>query len=211
MHHPNPLESIFELAVRYFIFTAAIFITILTIIYITPSYGAALFSEGSPLEWAHVIIMALAAAVFFRTVRAAPSLGAISLLLAHLPLLAVSRELDNFFKALIPFFGWQLPFYLVFASGAFHFWRKRVKIFAELPTLCTHRAFALMWSGLMIAIPFAQLVGHGPFLEALFGEDYERPMKRVIEEVSETVGYVIILLAAIDWSMYAARLEKSER
>jgi len=209
MNDPVPTEGLVEIAVRYLVFTAMIFATILVIIHISSIYGADLFSEGSPLEWFHVIIMALASAVFFRSVRAAPYFGAVSLLLAHLPLLAVTRELDTFFKALIPYLGWQLPFYLVFASGVFHFWRKRSEIFAQLPVLCVHRAFALMWSGLMIAIPFAQLVGHGPFLQALFGEDYERPMKRVIEEVSETVGYIIILMAAIDWSMHAARLKES--
>jgi len=208
MNDFKPPESLLELAVRYFIFTAVIFLTILGIIALTPFYGADLFSEGSPLEWGHVIIMALAAIVFFWTVRAAPSVAAVSVLLAHLPLLAVARELDAFFKSLIPIFGWQLPFYGVFASGAVHFWRKRVRILAQLHVLCGHRAFALMWSGLMVAIPFAQLVGHGPFLESLFGADYERPMKRVIEEVSETVGYMIILMAAIDWRIYSGRLAK---
>jgi hypothetical protein len=207
MQSPRPTESIPELAIRYFIFTAAIFATILIIIYITPYYGAALFSEGSPLEWAHVVIMASAAVTFFWAVRATPSVRVVSLLLAHLPLLAVARELDKFFDDLIPVLGWQLPFYLILASAAFHFWKNRGKFFEQLPILCAHRSFALMWSGLMIAIPFAQLAGHGPFLENLFGEDYERPMKRVIEEVSETIGYMIIFLAAIDWKLYSGRLK----
>jgi len=211
MHKPRPIESIRELAVRYFAFTAAIFLTILIIIKVTPHYGPALFSEGSILEWSHVMIMALAAGAFLLATRAAPSHSTLSLILAHFPLLAIARELDSFFKFWIPVLGWQLPFYLVFASGAVLLWRKREAFLSQLPTLCGHRSFALMWSGLMIAIPFAQLVGHGPFLQALFGEDYERPMKRVIEEVSETVGYVIICLAAIDWRLYVARLGKADK
>ena len=66
----------------------------------------------------------------------------------------------------------------------------------------------------MVAIPYAQLIGHGPLMEDLFGENYERSIKRLIEESAETLGYVMILIGIFDFGLTlesqskAAHLEK---
>lgn len=206
MFRPDPVESIPQIAVRYFLFTLAVFAAIFVIFLLVPRHGVGLFSEGSPLEWGQFVMMVCAAMVFLWAAAAAPGLRRLSCVLACFPGLAAARELDSFFDALIPFFGWQLPFYIILAIGLVVAFGNREEFFQQLPVLCAHRSFALMWSGLMIVIPFAQLVGHGPFLKELFGDDYVRPMKRMIEEVAETIGYVVIVCAAVDWKIYSGKV-----
>jgi len=59
-------------------------------------------------------------------------------------------------------------------------------------------AFVLGWAGVMIVLPVAQLIGHGPFLEAMLGEHYRRAYKHVIEESAELIGYMMLAAAAVE-------------
>ena len=60
------------------------------------------------------------------------------------------------------------------------------------------RSFALLWCGFIVAVPYAQLVGHGNFLELLMGDDYMRDYKRVIEELGELLGYLLIMVGSLE-------------
>jgi len=55
-----------------------------------------------------------------------------------------------------------------------------------------------MWCGFVIAVPFAQMVGHGEFLMEVMGDDYVPHYKRVIEELGELVGYIIMLVGVAE-------------
>jgi hypothetical protein len=43
----------------------------------------------------------------------------------------------------------------------------------------------------------AQLIGHGPLLESVIA-NYDRDLKRVLEESLETFGYCVILVGTIE-------------
>jgi len=60
------------------------------------------------------------------------------------------------------------------------------------------RAFSLLWAGFIIAVPFAQLVGHGAFLQIVMGDDYSRNYPRIIEELGEFMGYVLLLIGGFE-------------
>lgn len=81
----------------------------------------------------------------------------------------------------------------------------------QIATFLSSRAFATLWAGFIVAVPVAQLLGHGPFLETLMGDDDERSYKRVIEESGELIGSILLLAGSIESmvQMRVARLTTS--
>jgi len=49
----------------------------------------------------------------------------------------------------------------------------------------------------MVAFPFAQLVGHGAFMQVIMGDDYSRDYRRMIEEIGGANG----LWAVANWQL----------
>ena len=68
----------------------------------------------------------------------------------------------------------------------------------DITEAVSRRGFAILWAGFVVAIVFAQLVGHGPFLKELMGDDYVRDYKRVIEELGELFGYALLVMGSVE-------------
>src|SRR5690606_17186131 len=117
------------------------------------------------LEWLQLGMLMAAAAVFANASRRCAALHELLILLAFLPAVASIRELDRTFDRLIPALGWQLPFIMLLVPALVHSIRHRKAILSQARNFINHRSFALLWSGFIIAVPFAQMIGHGEFLE----------------------------------------------
>lgn len=198
----SPSHPLARLALRMTIFTMLVFVKILLIWWLARGHGADLFSEDSPLEWLQFATLVVCSVAFAQ--RARRDDNPLAWALASLAAMAAVREMDKTLDAWIPLFGWQLPFYLALLGGSRQIWKSRTRFFTDLPAFTAHRSFGMLWAGFIIAIPFAQMIGHGPFLQALFDGDYQRPMKRIIEECAESIGYLILLFGAIDWLLDGA-------
>jgi hypothetical protein len=199
----NPVTSFVSIrttALWYGCFTLLVFGGILTIWALAAYHSAKLFSEDSPLEWAQFGLMVIACCVFIRGALKHLPFREICLVLASLPALAAIREQDAAFDRMIPALGWQLPFFLLLAVTSLYAIRHRTRLSPQCHALVNHRSFALMWAGFMVAIPFGQMIGHGQLMINTFGEDYQRTMKRMIEESAETIGYLMIFAASFDWT-----------
>lgn len=185
--------------IRYTLFTLINFTVIVGLWELARIGGVGMFSEGSPLEWIQFSLLVGIALLLAESARRIPAYRELLGLLAICATLGSVRELDAYFDAHIPFIGWKLPFLLV-ALPALIVARQRHQILLrQIREFVAHRSFAFVWCAAMLAMPFAQMVGHGTFLQELFGEDYRRPFKRVIEESAETLAYVWVLLGCIDW------------
>jgi len=53
----------------------------------------------------------------------------------------------------------------------------------------------------MVAFPFAQLVGHGAFMQVIMGDDYSRDYRHMIEEIGELMGYGLLLIGSFELIM----------
>ena len=186
---------------RYFIFTLACFGTVFAIWGLASLHGTRLFHEGSPLEWIQFGTLVSTACIFLLAARRITARREILILLATVALLGSIRELDAYFDKFMPSFGWQLPFFGIGVPAVVLAWKVRARLAPQLRALAAHRASVLMWGATMLAIPFGQMIGHGDFLESLLGDNYHRSMKRIVEESSETMGYLWILLASVDWTL----------
>ncbi len=184
---------------RYVLFVLVNLTVILGIWNASRRFGSAVFSEGSPLEWTQFGLLASTALLLGVKARRYPAFREVLGLLAVAAALGSIRELDAYFDRLIPLLGWKLPFFGLALPALVLVWRRRETVLRQLTVFAAHRSFAFMWCAFILAAPFGQMIGHGTFLQDLLGEDYRRPMKRIIEESAETLGYVWVLLASIDW------------
>lgn len=111
--------------------------------------------------------------------------------------IAFAREHNNQLILFEPWLGWKTLVLALFATGSVLAWLGRQYLGSAVTRFSGERAFYLLWAG-FATILFAQTLGHGGFLEPLFGEEYIRAYKRVIEEGLELFGYYLILCGSIE-------------
>jgi hypothetical protein len=185
-------------AARFTLYSLAILVMMLSLPLVAKSSDGFLFREGGPVEWAQFILLVATSVLCLVSAAWRPAWRGCLLALATAAGLAAVRELDSTLDRAIRFGGWKLPFALLLLVGAVAVYRHRASLRRGLIPLLSDRSFALFWCGLVIAIPFAQLAGHGPFLELVLGDAYDRSQKRLFEELGELIGYVLIFLGAIE-------------
>lgn len=214
-HTPDdPGQGLFAILFRYVIYSLAFFGMIFAIWKLAAVHGDRLFAEGSILEDVQFFLMVAGVVVALWAAFRPLGFRVLPLMFASLCGLAALRELDSFFDRLLPSSGWQLPFIILFLGSLVIAWKHRKAFVDQLRDFARHRSFGTLWAGFMLAIPYAQLIGHGPLMHQLFGDAYHRPMKRVIEESAETLGYLVILIGIFDFALTleaqakAARLSK---
>lgn len=204
---PEP-ESMLSVAVRFGVYSLAVLACTASLPSLGSSRGIDFFRENGTLENAQAAILAVSAALFLWAARRVPEWKVCFWICAICAAVAFARELDSVFGAIIPHVGWAVPAAVIVAVGGRPVWKNRGKLKHELPPFLSHRVFALAWAGFIVAVPFAQLLGHGDFLEMLMGDDYHRHYKRVIEEITETMGYMLILAGSIEALFVGKRYAK---
>jgi hypothetical protein len=163
------------------------------------------FLENGPLEWGQFAFLAGAAVIFATATSAVPAFRELLFVLGALSAFAAIRELDGLFDRWRSLGGWKFGFVLVFYA-AYLIYSQRARFRRQLAHFLPSSAFAVLWSGFIVAIPVAQLVGHGLFLQTLMGDDYQRIFKRVIEECLEFVGYLMLFAGSIETRLQMQRL-----
>lgn len=68
---------------------------------------------------------------------------------------------------------------------------------------------ALIMGGLILLLPFAQLVGHAAFWEIILGDNYVRVVKVATEEIVELGAYSIITIGTIEFFYTWSRLPRT--
>jgi hypothetical protein len=107
------------------------------------------------------------------------------------------REFDAALDRLLPG-GWQTAAALVLLAAIMMTVKNWSSFKLGASWMIGSYVFVLFWAGVVVAVPFAQLVGHGPLLRLFMPEDYTSTVKRLIEESGEQLGYFMILLGAIE-------------
>lgn len=190
-----------------FLYTLAYAAALLALAKIAAADNQAFFREGNWLEGIHqgllagVIILAVIGAIM------RPAWRNVFVALAFLGLLGSIRELNNYLNATLPVLGWQGPAFVVLAALAAFLLRVRRRLGQELVGFIRSDAFGMLWAGLVITALMAQQIGHGDFLEPLLADDYQPVYKRVIEEVIEVFGYLMIALGTLQTVLRAPRGE----
>ncbi len=181
---------------RFGIYTLIVFAITLSLPFIVEYIGATLISETGPVEWTQILLVLSSAVLLFKY-SFSSNFRQLFTALALIQTIVIIRELDFVFDDL-PVIEWQIPAFIVlFVLGVFCF-KNKTRLLAQTKDFIGTRGFALLWCGFIIVVPFSQLVGHGHFLKALMGDDFVRDYKRVIEELGELLGYLILLFGSIE-------------
>lgn len=197
------------LALRYATYTLGLLLVYWSLPVVIVHGDILIFKEGGTVEWCQFFVLVTTAAVFLAGVVRIPSFRRLCLFLALLAIIAAARELDSVLDPLLPVFGWKIPVTLVMAGAVLVVWQNPRQFVAQLRCLSQGRGLTLLWAAFVVIVIFSQLVGHGDFLEMLMGDDYMRDYKRVIEELGELFGYLLLLCGAIETLQDGAISEQS--
>lgn len=193
----NTIRSIVPLMVRFAVYTAIIFVFVLLLLQVVKAHGAKFFYENGPIEWFEFATLIVAATIFAVAAWRDKERTSLYALLASLPAFAAVRELDNVFDDLLPIISWRIGFVFIIFAGVL-IWRNWRQFLLQAIAFARSPAFMQLWAGFIIAIPFAQLVGHGPIFKFLVAKEYIRDIKRFFEETTEAFGYLMICFGAIE-------------
>jgi hypothetical protein len=156
-----------------------------------------IFWENGPLEWLHVGMLLGVSLIFLAAARAASDFRELLVILASVSGCATIRELDGLLDVWLPWISWKFGLFLILYA-AYLGCANRARFRWQLAHFLSTSAFSVLWAGFIVALPVAQLFGHGAFLQELMGDDYQRFYKRVIEECGEFIGYLMLLAGSIE-------------
>lgn len=197
-------ESLVIVTTRFGLYTAGLLGGFALLPHMVIHGDILVFKEGGIVEWVQFGLLGLACGWMLVGSLLLPRFKAMCCIVALAIGMAMIRELDSLLNNSIPVLGWKLPCGLILAVLLIIAWRARRAFLPQLRTFTACRGFAIIWAGFAVAVPFAQLVGHGNFLQIIMGDDYVRDYKRVIEELGEVFGYLLVVIGSVESTLQMA-------
>jgi hypothetical protein len=186
------------LVVRLVLYTGLVWLGVGSLGLLIGGGGFAVLGEGGLVEWCHFAELTLTALIFLVLCVADAELRGLHAVLFALAAGASARELDGLLDDLIPAGGWQAVTLPALILGALLVFRYRASFRRGLDWLLGHYILILLWTGMLVAGPFAQLTGHRPFLRLFLPELHVNDVKRYAEETGEWLGFLLLLFGAIE-------------
>jgi len=160
--------------------------------------GLERFSEGALVERIQVLLAVMAGVLFAAGAYLRPGRRAILMALSGLTVVACVREHDALLDDVFPTIGWQgvaVPVLVIMGLLL----RRRVKaLLDQVGPFFASPPGMLAWFGFLMVVLVAQILIQGDSWERILDEQYNRQFKRAAEEMLESIGYLLILLAAIE-------------
>lgn len=170
---------------------------------------AAVGAEGGPVEYAHYALCG-AAALLFACASKRSNLRDVFSLAAYGASLGVIREADAFLDKAVFQGAYKIPAALIGALALIRAYRKRAMLAEQLARWLATPSFAVTASGVFVVLVYAQIVGQKELWQALMGASYLRPVKDVVEEMQELIGYFLIFFGAVESYLFACASDRSE-
>lgn len=93
---------------------------------------------------------------------------------------------------------------------AFVLWQRQ-RFVSEFITYSNSFSFGLFASGFLVTYVFSRLYGRSEMWIAILGDHYQRTFKDAAEEITELLGYSLILIAVIELVLLARRWHLAKR
>lgn len=186
-----------RIAIRFTIYTGFIASSCYALPWTIADGNIQEFTDNRWVEWVQFGLLVLVVAMWWAISRRAAS-RELYQLIGVVHAVAAFRELDKVLDRLIPVLGWKVGVLMAFVAFGLVLRGRGRQVARQIGQFLGTPAFVLGWSGFMLVIPIAQLIGHGPFLEALLGDHYDNVYKHVIEESAELMGYLMLVAAAVE-------------
>lgn len=181
--------------IRFSIYTVGILLLAVALPWLAQHREAAAFKENGAIEWLQLGFLVAMTTMLFRESTISPQFRHGFVILACVSAFAAIREMDAILDVMIPWLGWKAGYIFIVFAGLVGFTNQDV-LQPQIKHFLNSRAFSLLWAGFIVAIPFAQLVGNGAFLQAIMSDDYSRDYRRMIEEIGELMGYGLLVIGS---------------
>lgn len=160
--------------------------------------AAALVRDDGPLELVQLLLALGTGVLFAMLSRERPRSAQLMTFFAALSFVACARELDNYtlelgsrdaYKLLaVPPLLWAVAVAL----------RARGRLLEQFEAFSRTSAFSLLLAGFLIVVVYSQIVGQKVLWLAVLDADVYRPVKDLVEESSELLGYILMLFGAAE-------------
>ena len=195
------------LPVRLFVYTAFLFVGMAMLGELGKRWGLYFFLEKNGLENFQLgLVLAVTAGLGLTAWRRPPVRQAF-LYMALLAALALTREIDFILDVLLPGLSWKLTVAVLFTvANANALWRWR-RFWPQICHFSGTGGGAMIWAGFVVVVALAQWLGHQDLWRTIMEEAYSRQFKRVMEEIVETFGYLLIFFGTIEAMIRARRID----
>lgn len=190
-------KNIISRVCRQFIYFVLIFAFIFGLHFLARIYGADTFEENGVVENIQLALLLFSSFSFLWLVDSNKKFDTVLFLLSSCSLLAACRELDSTFDRLIPFIHWKFAFIFPLMAIAYAC-KNLARLKKGLFKFFSMPSFDMMYLTVILILPVAQCIGHGPFVESVLGDKRDADIKEFCEESMEVVGYFLIFLSVIE-------------
>ncbi|MFW3613762.1 hypothetical protein [Billgrantia antri] len=166
------------------------------------------FAELGFTELCQSVLLA-ASALLLCTPSARRELPTVSLLIFALIVASLIREQDYYLDRHLFDGAWQLLVTLVLLPCLTLVLWRRQRFSSEFVTYGNSFSFGLFAAGFLVTYVFSRLYGRSEMWMAILEEHYLRTFKEAAEEITELLGYSLILIAVIELVLLSRRWQQA--
>jgi hypothetical protein len=119
------------------------------------------------------------------------------------------RELDFFLDFYLIDNLWQVLCALILTVALVYVGRNRDRFVQGWRRSWPSAGLALIIGGLILLVPYAQLMGHGPLWQNMMGDNYVRVVKVITEELIELGAYAMMAIGSAEFLYAWSRLPRT--
>jgi hypothetical protein len=166
-------------------------------------------SELSPIELLQNLLLLFCSGVFGWIASRDRLRRPMAVSVAALFAVFLVRELDFFLDFYLLDNLWQVLCALIASVAGVFCIRNRSRYTQGWRRSWPSAGLALIMGGLILLLPFAQLIGHEEFWRLILGDNYIRVVKVATEEIVELGAYAIITIGTIEFFYSWSRLPRT--
>ncbi|MBO7556403.1 MAG: hypothetical protein J6T72_03300 [Alphaproteobacteria bacterium] len=193
-----------HIAIRQFLYFLTTFAFVGIIYLLTKNFNNQTFNENGVVENIQLMFLLSSVVTFLYCALTEEKWRELSFLLASVSLLASCRELDKVFDQILPILSWKFA-YLFVITATIYAWKHYKKTLKTILHFFGMPSFYIMCIAVVMILPVAQCIGHRPVISAVLGPRFTRydiaVIKELFEEALEVVGYLLILLSAVEYKI----------
>jgi hypothetical protein len=119
------------------------------------------------------------------------------------------RELDFFLDFYVIDNLWQVLCAVILSVALVYMGRHRERLEQGWRRSWPSAGLALILGGVILLLPYAQLIGHGPLWQAIMGDNYVRVVKVIVEEFIELGAYGLMAIGSAEFLYAWSRLPRT--
>lgn len=168
----------------------------------------AVYGEHTLTEHMQDIMTFSSCMLFLYASRIDPKLKIAGTLLAALLAMMFVRESDALLDKYAYDGAWQTIVSFILVMVVVFLWGRFSSIYGSLKAYSETACYGTCLAGLVTVLAFSRMMGRNSFWSSVMGDNYIRVVKNIVEEGTETLGYTLILISAIELVLICQKNQK---